>query len=140
MRLLSLALIPGIFCATLASAQVESAGAAVVPTSVLKRYDQDKNGSLDVSERARWEADKAARAEKQRADREALLALYDTDRDGRISETEKAAAKLGRERERADAEAARLRERASQAEAAPAAAPAAEPAMDAAAEPATMMQ
>lgn len=138
MRLLPLALISSLFGCSFLSAQVESSGPVVVPTSVLKRYDHDKNGSLDVSEMARWEADKAARIEKQRAEREAILARYDTDRDGRISETEKAAAKLERERERTDAETARLRALANQAEMQKAKAPAAEPATEGAAEPAMM--
>jgi len=83
-----------------------------VPPSVLKRYDRNKNGVLDETERAKWEADTAARREKARAERAAMLAKYDTNRDGKLSEEEGAAFKLERERVRSEQEAERLKVRA----------------------------
>ncbi len=86
-------------------------GATEVPPSVLKRYDKNKDGALDDSERAKWEADKVARREKERSERAALLEKYDTDKDGKLSEEEKAEAKLGWQKERSEKETEKMKER-----------------------------
>lgn len=114
---------------------------APVPASVLKRYDKNKNGALEATEVAKWEADKAALRAKRKTERDALLAKYDANRDGRLDESETADAKLGMEKERAERDGEKIMARAAaekaarEAEAAAAlspapAAPAAEPAKD----------
>ncbi len=85
---------------------------AEVPPSVLARYDRNRDGKLDEAERARWQADLAARRERYRAEREAMLERFDTNRDGRLSAEEHAAAKLEMQRERLDRDGQRMRERA----------------------------
>lgn len=84
---------------------------AAVPSSVLMRFDRNEDGALDAEERAAWEADKAERREKYRAERAAMLERYDTDGDGRISEEEKAEAKIALQRERTEKLAERIRAR-----------------------------
>jgi hypothetical protein len=69
-----------------------------VTERVLRKFDANKDGQLDETERAAWEADKKAHQEKQRA---AMLEKYDLDKDGKINETEQAAMKADREKERA---------------------------------------
>ena len=98
-------------------AEAATAAAVDVPPSVLKRYDRNKNGTLDAEEQAKWESDKAARREKDRAERAAMLEKYDSDKDGKLSEDEKASAKLGWQRERAEKEAEKMKERAAKAKA-----------------------
>lgn len=94
-------------------AQVGDAAAdAPVPPSVLARYDRNKDGKLDEAERAKWQADLAARREKHQAERNAMLERFDTNKDGRLSEEEKAAAKLEMQRERSEKDAERMKERA----------------------------
>lgn len=83
-----------------------------VPPSILKKYDKDKSGALDETEIAKWEADKAARREKDRLAREERLAKYDTDKDGKLSDDEKAAAKLEMDKERADRDMVKGKEKA----------------------------
>ncbi|NDC74846.1 EF-hand domain-containing protein [bacterium] len=75
---------------------------ASVPASVLKRYDKNKNGTLEAAEVAKWEADKAAARAKHKTERDALLAKYDANHDGRLDEAETADAKLGMEKVRAE--------------------------------------
>lgn len=102
-------------CASVAHAQEKPADDRV-PPSVLKKYDRNKDGVLDESERAKWEEDKAAAREKYRKQREELLEKYDTNKDGRLSEEERAAAKIGMERVRTEREGEKMRERAAKAE------------------------
>lgn len=120
---------------------------ASVPASVLKRYDKNKNGSLEAAEAAKWEADKAAARAKRKTEREALLAKYDANHDGRLDETETAEAKLGMEKVRAERDGEKIMARAAaekaarEAEAAAAqppapTAPVTEPAKDKSATPA----
>jgi hypothetical protein len=76
------------------------------PPSVLKKYDANKDGLLDETEKAAWQADK----EKQRAAREARraedLARYDADKDGKLEKDERAVMKAEDEKARADRKAA----------------------------------
>jgi hypothetical protein len=90
--------------------------AETVPPSVLKRYDKNKDGALDEKERGKWEADKAARREKDRVQRAEMLEKFDTNKDGRLSEEERAAAKLAMERVRTEQEGEKMKERAAKAE------------------------
>jgi len=83
-----------------------------VPASVLKRYDKNKNGTLEAAEAAKWEADKAAVRAKRKGERDALLAKYDANQDGRLDEAEAAEAKLGMEKERAEREGEKIMARA----------------------------
>ena len=87
------------------------------PPSVLKKYDKNQNGVLDEKERGKWEADKAARREKDRAERAAMLERYDANKDGKLSEEEKVSAKMERERERSEKETEKLKERVAKAKA-----------------------
>ncbi len=88
-----------------------------VPPSILKRYDKNKNGVLELDEQLKWEADKLARREKDRAERAAILEKYDLDKDGKLSEEEKASAKIGWQKERSEKEAEKMKERAAKAKA-----------------------
>jgi hypothetical protein len=87
------------------------------PPSVLKRYDKNKDGALDEAERTKWEADKAARREKERTERAAMLEKYDTNKDGKLSEEERVSAKLGWQKERSEKEAEKMKERVAKAKA-----------------------
>jgi hypothetical protein len=104
--LASLALVSG------GSLLAEGEARADVPPGILKKYDKNKDGALDETELARWEADKAARREKERKAREERLQKYDLNKDGKLSEDEKAAAKLAMEKERTEREMAKGREKA----------------------------
>jgi Ca2+-binding EF-hand superfamily protein len=77
-----------------------------IPASVLKKYDANKDGMLDETEKAVWQADK----EKQRAAREARraedLARYDADKDGKLEKDERAVMKADDEKVRAEKKAA----------------------------------
>lgn len=75
-----------------------------VPPSVLQRFDKNKDGKLDDAERAKWEADKAQRREKDAARRAEMVARFDTNKDGRIDADEGAAAKLAMAQERTEAD------------------------------------
>ncbi len=88
-----------------------------VPPSVLKRYDKNKDGALDEGERGKWEADKSARREKERAGRAAMLEKYDTNKDGKLSEEERVSAKLGWQKERSVKETEKMKERIAKAKA-----------------------
>jgi hypothetical protein len=98
-------------------AEEASKPADPVPPSVLKRYDKNKDGALDEAERAKWQADLAARREKERADRAAMLEKYDTNKDGKLSEEERVTAKLGWQKERSEKEAEKMKERVAKAKA-----------------------
>jgi Ca2+-binding EF-hand superfamily protein len=65
-----------------------------VPAKVLEKYDANKNGTLDESEKAAWEADKAKRKAEEMAKR---LEKWDTNKDGKLDESEKAAEKAARD-------------------------------------------
>jgi len=56
----------------------------------LEKYDANKDGTLDESEKAAWNADIAA---KTKATKEANLAKYDLNKDGKLDDSEKAAMK-----------------------------------------------
>lgn len=101
----------GVFAVTVRGAEAPAA-AEPVTASVLKIYDRDSSGDLSPEELARWEADKAARRSKQAEQRAEMLARYDTDGDGRISEAEKAAAKLSMQSQRTEVEKERIKQQA----------------------------
>lgn len=82
-----------------------------VPPSVLRKFDKNKNGVLDEQELARWEAEKAARREKYASERAGMLAKFDTDGDGKISEAERAAGRLKMSRDRTEADVVKAREK-----------------------------
>jgi EF hand len=76
-----------------------------VPPGVLKKYDANKDGALDESEKAAMEADKA----KKKAEGEAKrLEKFDTNKDGKLDEAEiaaeKAAKKEAAEKKKAEME------------------------------------
>jgi hypothetical protein len=103
---LSLALVTG------GALRAEAGAKPDVPPGVLKKYDKNKDGTLDETEAAKWEADKAERREKDRKAREERLQKYDTDTDGKLSEAEKAAAKLAMEKERTERDMVKGKEKA----------------------------
>jgi hypothetical protein len=82
-----------------------------VPPGVLQRYDKNKDGKLNDTERAKWEADKAQRREKDAARRAELIARFDSNKDGRIDANEGAAAKLAMAQERTEADAVKTKAR-----------------------------
>ena len=92
--------------------RADSTPKPVVPPGILKKYDKNKDGVLDATETAQWEADKAERREKERKAREERLQKYDLNKDGKLSDDEKAAAKLAMEKERTEREMARGKEKA----------------------------
>lgn len=100
-----------LLCGSFGSLRAEDKPAADIPPSVLKRYDKNKDGALDETEKAKWEADKAAVRDKKKAEKAAMLEKYDTNKNGRLDEEEQAAAKLGREKERSVKEAEKMKER-----------------------------
>jgi hypothetical protein len=61
-----------------------------VSEQVLKKYDADKNGVLDDSEKAVWEADKAKKKAAEMAKR---LEKWDANKDGKLDDSEVAAEK-----------------------------------------------
>ena len=81
----------------LASVAASTATEEKIPASALEKYDANKDGALDETEKAAWQADK----EKQRAAREARrageLARYDADKAGKLSQNERAVMKARRE-------------------------------------------
>ncbi len=106
-------------CASVSRADEKKSADDPVPPSVLRKYDRNKDGVLDETERAEWEADKADKAadrEKYQKERAEMLERFDTNKDGRISEKERAAAKLAMERTRTEQEGERMKERAAKAE------------------------
>lgn len=70
-----------------------------VTARVLKKFDANGDGKLDETERAAWEAEKKAHAEKQKA---AMMEKYDLDKNGQIDATEQAAMKADRDKLRAE--------------------------------------
>ena len=109
MALLGLSLVP---------IALGAAGEEKVPDSVLKKYDANRDGTLDETERAAWQADK----DKQRAAREARhaeeLTRYDTNQDGKINRDERAAIRADDEKARAEKQAARAAQKVDKAAAA----------------------
>ncbi len=55
---------------------------------LLQKYDTNKDGKLDDSERAQMKADFQAKREAEKA---AMLQKYDTNKDGKLDDTERAA-------------------------------------------------
>lgn len=102
----------GLSASALHAQNDKDAADAPVPPSVLARYDRNKDGKLDEAERAKWQADLAARREKSQAERRAMLERFDTNKDGRLSEEEHAAAKIEMQKERSEKDAERMKERA----------------------------
>ncbi|MEO0055820.1 MAG: hypothetical protein RLZZ50_1767 [Verrucomicrobiota bacterium] len=99
-------------CAGVLRAEEPGKAKSDVPASVLQRYDRNKDGKLGDEEKAKWEADKAARREKEKARRSEMLEKYDANKDGKLSEEEKAAVKLEWQRERTEKDAEKMKERA----------------------------
>lgn len=80
-----------------------------IPPAILKKYDANQDGTLDASEKAAMEADKA----KHKAEWEAKrLEKLDTNKDGKIDESELAAEKAAKDemiaKKKAEMEAKRL--------------------------------
>lgn len=100
-------------CACAGVVRADEAGKSKpdVPASVLQRYDKNKDGKLGEQEKAKWEADKAARREKEQARRAEMLKKYDADKDGKLSEEEKAVVKLEWQKERTEKDAEKMKER-----------------------------
>ncbi len=98
-------------CAGVVRADEPGKAKSDVPASVLERYDRNKDGKLGDEEKAKWEADKAARREKEKARRAEMLEKYDANKDGKLSEEEKAAVKLEWQRERTEKDAEKMKER-----------------------------
>ncbi len=94
----------------LVSVSAPAAAEEKASPSVLKKYDANKDGTLDATEQAAWQADK----EKQRAARVAQraedLARYDTDKDGKLEKDERAAMKADDEKAQAEKQAAQAAE------------------------------
>jgi len=59
-------------------------------TEILQKYDANKDGKLDASEKAAMKADFQAKREQRKAE---MLAKFDTNKDGKLDATEKAAMK-----------------------------------------------
>lgn len=110
-----------LFCAAalfglpLVSVSAPAAGDDEVTAAALKKYDANKDGVLDQSEKAAWRADK----EEQKAAREARhaadLARYDANQDGKLNPDERAAKKVDDDKARAEKKAAREARRAERA-------------------------
>lgn len=77
-----------------------------VPAAAIKKYDANKDGVLDETEKAAWDADVAKRKADELAKR---LEKYDTNKDGTIDEAELAAEKAAKKEmiEKKKAEAAK---------------------------------
>ena len=107
-----------LFCAVallglpLVSVCAPAAAADEIPPDILKKYDANKDGALDESERAAWFADRekqqAARETRQAAD----LARYDANKNGKLDPDERAARRADNEKARAERQAAREARRA----------------------------
>ncbi len=100
-----------LICSAGLRAEEEAPPKPAVPPSVLQRFDKNKDGKLDDSERAKWEADKADRRAKSAARRAELIARFDTNKDGRIDADEGAAAKLAMAQERTEVDAVKTKAR-----------------------------
>ncbi len=98
-------------CAGVLRAEESGKSKPDVPASVLQRYDRNKDGKLGEEEKAKWEADKAARREKEQARRAVMLEKYDANKDGKLSEEEKAAVKWEWKKERTEKDAEKMKER-----------------------------
>lgn len=82
-----------------------------VPPSVLKKFDKNKDGVLDETELAKWEAEKAAKREKYAKEKAEMLEKFDANKDGKISEEERAAAKLEMGKARTEADVVKAKEK-----------------------------
>src|SRR5687767_5561865 len=69
-----------------ANAQEKKEGKRSIPPEILEKYDKNKDGKLDDSEK---EAAKKGREERQKE----MLKKFDKDGDGKLSDSEKEAAK-----------------------------------------------
>lgn len=98
--------------ATLSLRAEEGAPKSEIPPSVLKRFDKNQDGKLDDAEKAKWEAEKAARREKEAAKKAEMLARFDTNKDGKLDEEERAAAKIAMAQDRTASDAAKAKEKA----------------------------
>ena len=107
-------LVLAVLLLTPASVFAESAAtpAADVPPSVLKKYDRNKNGALDEAEHTKWQEDLAKRREKYQQERAAMLEKFDTDKDGKLSADEAAAAKIEMNKARTEQDMVKSKEKA----------------------------
>ena len=106
---LALALCSPVFAESGKGAEKSAEGKAVaaeksqkpeIPPGILKKYDANKDGVLDESEAAKWEADKESRRESYKEKRAEDLAKYDADHDGQLNKEEKEAMKAAKAAER----------------------------------------
>lgn len=86
------------------SLRAEEKSKSDAPAWVLKRFDKNKDGVLDANEKAAYEKAKAARQEKEMAQRKEALSKYDSNKDGKLSEEERAAAKIEMQKSRSEME------------------------------------
>ncbi len=91
------------------SLRAEEKSKSDAPAWVLKRFDKNKDGVLDANEKAAYEKAKAAKQEKEMAQRKEALSKYDSNKDGKLSEEERAAAKIEMEKSRSEMEAERMK-------------------------------
>ncbi len=90
MSRIALGLLALVFAVTMAKAKEEGDKERKPSKETLEKYDANKDGKLDDTEKA---AAKAGAAAKTKATKEANLAKYDANKDGKLDETEKAAMK-----------------------------------------------
>jgi Ca2+-binding EF-hand superfamily protein len=86
----------------LVSVSAPAADEETVPPSVLKKYDANKDGTLDATEKAAWQADKEKERAARAAQRAEDLARYDKDKDGKLEKDERAVMKADDEKARAE--------------------------------------
>ena len=101
-----------LFVSTIALRAGTEKESLLVPPSVLRTYDKDKSGALDEKEHAKWQADLAARRDKQAKQRADMLAKYDLDKDGKLSSDEAASAKIGMNKARTEQDMVKGKEKA----------------------------
>jgi len=101
-----------LFVSTIALRAGAEKESPLVPPSVLRTYDKDKSGALDEKEHAKWQADLAARRDKQAKQRADMLAKYDLDKDGKLSSDEAASAKIGMNKARTEQDMVKGKEKA----------------------------
>jgi hypothetical protein len=100
-----------VVCVAGVRAEEAAVAKAEVPPSVLARFDKNKDGKLDATERAKWEAENARRREKDAARKAEMLARFDTNKDGKLDADERASAKISMMQDRTEADAAKLKAR-----------------------------
>jgi Ca2+-binding EF-hand superfamily protein len=87
-------------CASLAAGGVAAAdgfhGGGAQRTEILQKYDTNKDGKLDDTEKAAMKADFQAKHAQKKAE---MLAKFDTNKDGKLDDTEKAAMRDERQTE-----------------------------------------